>query len=347
MARQNKGATKAPEETQENSAEEATAPEASTESSTDEAGTSAPAEVKSDKPDLTPQLDAFKRQLGEVAGYAQEDGTFSDGTRLERGELTDEDTALIVSAYSELRSDRKMANAAKASVMEGLTAAVRIGNVDVARAYMSVLAELEKIAAPRNQAPAKPVDPTELFVERYTAVQLALQVLFNTAPDGVAEDWNERSDKMQDNLQDDLTTYLGWLGTAADERGDEPTVSPVVKAAMKIAQGKAAPKSKGGRSTSTSVASTFTGERGDILDHIQHAFQVGGGLIGEEEGSPVPVGGRLTVAQIQKIESKTYAGRDPSAGALSSRLFKGKWDESATGIRPDQSVSPAGAIRVK
>lgn len=357
-SRKGKGATDVPTESNENQETSVAAetPEAPAEASADATSTSgteangaevaAPAEAP--KPDFTDQLNAFKQVLGEVAGVAQEDGSFTDGTRGENGQVSDEDTARIEAAYNALRSDRKAANAAKQAVMEGLTAAVTAAHNDAARAYLKIRTDLENVTAPR--APAKPVDPTEEFIDRYVAVDLARMALFNGVPEGVAENWQERADaKMEALAAGDLTSLLVWRSEDPATRGEEPKVNEVVQAALKIADGRLAR----GRATSTggskrtASTSVFTGERGDIQDHITNAFATGGGLLGGEDGSPVPVGGRLTVSQIQKLPSKTYEGRDPSAGALTSRLFKGKWDEAATGIRPDQSQSPAGAIRVK
>ena len=108
-----------------------------------------------------------------------------------------------------------------------------------------------------------------------------------------------------DQLQPLAAEYLEWVQNTAEDKGDEPEVNPLVKAAVKLSQGKAA--KVGGKSG----GSTYSGERRDIAAHITEAFA-------DQE-----VGTFLTVAEIRKFRSNEYGDSPPSAGAISARLFPG------------------------
>lgn len=194
----------------------------------------------------------------------------------------------------------KAKNKAKALLNEGMKSAMNEGDIVKARAYLQ-LSDSMTSGTPAKTEKA-PADPTEAFVQKEATLKLAVQL--STPSEGVAEDWEQRVEALVAESTESASSYLAWLKSDAEDKGDEPEVSAVVRNAVKLALGKAA---KAG-ATRTS-AGTYTGERRDIGKHIAEAF------------AGQPVGSFLTVAEIRKFESDEYGTNPPSAGAISARLF--------------------------
>lgn len=322
------------------------------EASTDE--TPGPAPEGTTPPEATPaaptkapvdksaQLEQFKSVVtAAVTPRADGDEDTSHGSTPGTGAISDEVLATVQSAYTELHGDRKAQNAAKGFLAEELSNAVGLADdpdqmataICKARSFLAVQKAIEE-TKPAAKAPKAPVDPTEDFVNRYATLNLAVLAAFNSVPEGVSEDWPTKSEELENSLQDGLRSYMGWLATAEDERGDEPEVSEIVKDAVKMAQGKSV---TGRRKTATGAPrAAFEGERGDIAKHIAQAF------------ASVPVGGTLSVSQIVAADSKGagYDGRKPSQGAVSSRLKSAAWSVEATGIEPVADSAPFSARKV-
>lgn len=308
-----------------------------------EAAPAAKPEESKKKDDKTAELAAFKTTVeAAVAARAEGDEDTSAGSDPITGAVSDEVLAGVVKSYQTLTGDRKAQNAAKQVLIEGLGNAVDASNdpdkmasaIATARAYLAVQKAIDEAGPSKSAAVHKtPVDPTEVFVNLYSTLDLALAVAYNTVPDGVADDWQARAEKVSNDAQGELTTYLTWLATPDAERGDEPDVSAMVKDAVKLAQGKG---TAGRKSSPGGPRTPFEGERGDIAKHIAQAF------------ADVAVGETLTVAQIVAKDSKGagYEGRKPSQGAVSSRLKSGAWSVEQTGIKPIEGSAPFAAEKV-
>lgn len=197
----------------------------------------------------------------------------------------------------------KAKNQAKKVVNEAMTESMNEMDIVTARAYLQLSEHLTAGAGAHKGGERTPTDPTEAFVQRLATLRLAQSLAETIVPEGVAEDWEARTEAFVGENGDTAEAYLAYL-TSTDEDAVEPEASSVVKNAAKLAMGKAA--KAGSRS---SGGSTFTGERRDIGKHIMEAF------------ADQPVGTFLTVAEIRKFKSEEYGDNPPSAGAISARLY--------------------------
>jgi hypothetical protein len=207
----------------------------------------------------------------------------------------------------------KAKNAAKAWLVEQMKAQMEAQSIVGARSYLQLSEGMT--AGSASHAPKAPTDPTEAFVQAEATLRLAAEL--HTPGEGVADDNEAKVVELVDASREKATTYLAWLQNDAEDKGDEPEVTAVIKNAVKLAVGKAA--KVGGR---TNSGSAFTGERRDIAKHIQSAFE------GVEDGT------FLTVAEIRKHTSEEYGDNPPSAGAISARLFPSSGKCTVEGVEP-------------
>ena len=216
------------------------------------------------------------------------------------GAISVEGMAKVVEQYR-LIDGIKGKNKAKAWLNAQMKESMNEGSIQRARAYLQLHDGMS--AGAKSPSEKVPADPTEAFVQRTTVLKLANHLL--VPGEGVTEDWADKANALFDQLQPLAAEYLEWVQNTAEDKGDEPEVNPLVKAAVKLSQGKAA--KVGGKSG----GSTYSGERRDIAAHITEAFA-------DQE-----VGTFLTVAEIRKFRSNEYGDSPPSAGAISARLFPG------------------------
>lgn len=223
----------------------------------------------------------------------------------------------------------KAKNAAKKALNEKLSEAMAAMEPVTARAYFLLGESLAGAAAAAPRAERQPVDPTEAFVQRVAGLGLAYSLTTESVPEGVNEDWNEKVSELVNSSIEGARGYVAWLTSDDEDKGDEPEVSAVVKAAVKLSQGKSA--KVGGKTPGTSASTPYTGDRRDIAKHIQEAF------------ADKNDGDFLSVAEIRKFRSEEYGDSQPSAGAISARLFP-KDDKPCTveGVRPGQSEDGKG-----
>lgn len=218
------------------------------------------------------------------------------------GEISVEGMAKVVEQYR-LIDGIKGKNKAKAWLNGQMKESMNEGSIQRARAYLGLHDGMS--AGAKGTTERTPADPTEAFVQRTTVLKLANNLLL--PGDGVAEDWADKANALYAELEDKARDYLAWVQDTSEDKGEEPEVDALVKAAVKLSQGKAA--KVGGRSGGS--GSGYTGERRDIAAHITEAF------------ADQPVGAFLTVAEIRKFRSTEYGDNQPSAGAISARLFPG------------------------
>jgi hypothetical protein len=284
-----------------------TLPEEATVSTT----TEAPAEgTKTEKAPV--DLTAFQAAVdAAVAEHDTSTGTVPEG--------------LVAAVQGEYRSLDGLAakNAAKKVVNDSMREAMNEMNIVLARAYMSISDQLTAGSGTREKAEKVPVDPTEAFVQRLGALQLAAELVAASRPEGVSEDYVTQLNQLLADSREGASGYLAWTQREPVAEGEEDTPEPeassFVKAAVKLSQGKAARVSAG-----RSGGSTYTGERRDIGQHISEAF------------ADVESGTFLTVAEIRKHNSSQYTSDNPpSAGAISARLFPKSGKCTVEGIEPD------------
>ena len=326
--RTRKSTTTKPENTQDNTT--TTEESAVTETVTPEAVETAPASENTEtatepKAEAPIDLTAFNAAVAEAVAEADET----------TGELPEAAMAKVTAAYREL-DGVKPKNAAKKSVNEAMKDAMGAGNLPLARAYLN-LNDKALVAAPSAAKPRErtPVDPTDAAVQRVATLQLARDWV--VVPDGLADDFDERVERAVSENADAVKSYLDWLQADSESRGDEPEVASMVKAAAKLALGKAA---RVGGSTRATVA--YTGERRDVAKHMVNAFA------DKEEGT------FMSIAEIRAVKSDEYGDDAPSAGAVSARLFpKNSKGEDVPSKMPKLGIHPAeqdgkkGAIKGK
>lgn len=304
------------------------APEATTEVTETEAtvetteATEAPATETPAEPDLT----AFTEALD--AAIESRDST--------TGDVPEANVEPVVLAYRKL-DGLKAKNAAKRLVEEAMKTAMTDSNLSLARANLEISKRLTSgpvSSGSSTREPAKPVDPTEAYVELVSGLVLAAQLVQEAQPEGVAESWAEQVQTQVSEAGEKAEAFRAWFTSDAEDKGDAPETPAFVQAAVKLALGKSA---KVGATRRASSASPFTGERRDVGEHIKSAF----------EG--VEVGTFLTVAEIRKHTSAEYGQDSPSAGAVSARLFPKSGKVTIPGVEPgtnDKGVKGATKVAV-
>lgn len=210
----------------------------------------------------------------------------------------------------------KAKNKAKAWLNDQMKEAMNGDDIAKARAFLQLHESMTAGSSGGGSKEKVPADPTEAFVQQYATLRLALGLL--TPGEGVAGDWTEKAKELVESSNQSATDYLAWVRNEAEDKGDEPEVSPVVRNAVKLATGKSA--KAGGRTSSG--GSTFSGERRDIAKHIQSAF------------SDKAAGEFLLIAEIRNHQSEEYGTDLPSAGAISARLFPSSGKCTIEGVEP-------------
>jgi hypothetical protein len=217
------------------------------------------------------------------------------------GSIPEGELSKVVAEYRGL-DGVKAKNKAKTWLNDQMKEAMNGDDIAKARAFLQLHESMTAGSSGKSGGEKVPADPTEAFVQQYGTLRLALGLL--TPGEGVDEAWADKAKELVESSTAQAQEYLAWVRNDAEDKGDEPEVSAVVKNAVKLATGKAA--KAGGRSGG---GSTFTGERRDIAKHIESAFE------GKE------VGTFMLIAEIRNHQSEEYGTDSPSAGAISARLF--------------------------
>lgn len=229
----------------------------------------------------------------------------------------------------------KAKNAAKKILEAGVKAGMDALNIQQARAWMQLndsMTSAKPEKAAKESAEKTPVDPSLAYVDRLASIRLALDLALGNAPEGVDADAAvEKVKALVGDTSGQAATYLAWLTNEAEDKGDEPDVSQVAKAAARLSLGKGgglkAPKSSGGD------RKVFEGERRDIGKHIAEAFA------GVESGT------FLKISEIRSFKSEEYGDDAPSAGAINNRLFPAKGECNIEGITPGMVDGKRGATK--
>lgn len=234
------------------------------------------------------------------------------------GTVAPADREPVVAAYRALSGAKAKAKA-RAVPEDKMREAMVAGDFMLARTYMELkdglLTTSSGGGAKRERVPA---NPTEAFVEQSAALRIGTSILESTAPEGIDEGWEESVGSLIDSTSDEVASYVEYLNTAEDDRGEAPEVSQVVQRAVKLAAGRAAGRRTGGNGS----RAPYTGARRDVAKHILEAFE-------DAEN-----GAFLTVAQIVNNKSSEYGDDKPSAGAVSARLFPKDKPCNIEGVTP-------------
>jgi hypothetical protein len=325
---------------------EGTGEEATDSTASDSAeGEQAPSEQASEKPE-GPSAEEIQQALESFLTLA--DGVV-EGRDTATGELPASEIVKVKTEYAKLP-----VTAAKTKARNGLNERMKNAlakdlDAGKARAYMTLEAEVKTTGATREAVAKAPVDPTEAFVERVTAVYLATSMF--EVPEGVDESWARKVQELGKALEGEVASYKEYLRSLAywnakDEngRGDapvEPEVSSVVKTAARVAHGRGmgstgTRRAKADGTKASASTSTYTGPRRSVKAHIQSAF------------NDKPAGTFLKISEIAGHTSNEYGDDHPSSGAVSAALFpsSGKTVTDLEGIEPAEQGGVKGARKV-
>lgn len=246
------------------------------------------------------------------------------------GHLPATATESVTAEYRKL-DGQKARNRAKALVDEGIRDSIIAGNLPQARSYTLLRDALNQAVASKAAAPKEPVDPTVAFSQKLAALTLAQSITLQSVPEGVDSDKAQaEASNLVESLTEQVTSYQAWLDNEAEDKGDAPDVSAVVKSAFKLAAGKSSVGGRGGSST------PFTGTRGDVAKHIREAFV------------DKPVGHFLKISEISNFKSSEYGDRQPSQGAVSARLFQGSGVPGIESVQKNEAEgTPRGARKAE
>lgn len=275
---------------------------------------------------------------GMLTAFALQASTVVAAANPATAELPEEGIATVRAAYAALPGTAAKNKARNALEEEMKTALSKHMDVIKARAYM-LLTDAVKATAVRREAVARPVvDPSTEHINRVAAHMLA-PYLVPVGPN-VAEDWAQKANELARSVQGELGVYQAWIAAkaawdanTADDKGEapaEPDVHDVVKAALRIASGRAPGRQRaaGGSATpraSVAGGSTYSGPRRDVKEHIRQAF------------ADQPVGTFLKIKDIVNFNSTAYGDDHPSGGAVTASLKSAKFD--VAGVQRDSDAN--------
>lgn len=254
-------------------------------------------ETKSENKTAEIDLTAFNAALDEVL-------TGEDGFDPETGTVPEVGIEKVKSAYRDL-SGAKAKNAAKERITELLRDAIT--EKDMVKGYaVMTLGDAVKNAGSGGKGSGgdrKPADPKLAFVERLAALHLAYALVREDVPEGVERDEvYGLVDTKVEELSDAADALFTWVKADPESRGDEPEADAIVKAAVKLAQGKAA------KAKSTVSRTSSDKPRRDVRKHINQVF------------ADKAAGTVLKVAEIAKAKTDEYPDGDCSPGAVTAAL---------------------------
>lgn len=255
--------------------------------------------------------------------------------------------APVMVAYSKLPG-AKGKNTAKAYLQEKMQDRMLAGAEDntqytVARSYLDLIKEIQKgVTTARETVVKAPVDPTEAHVAKVAALFIAPNLVIE--PEGVSPEWRQKVKEKAAGLAEQVQTYRQWLidnmGKPSDEQSTEPEVNEIIKAAAKVAQGRAtggARKVRTSTGTTTTPAATGLGHQGprrNVEEHIRQAFA--GKVSGEF----------MSITEIANAYSTEYGDDHPSSGAVAARLFpKGDPSKCTLDFVTPESRDKKGAVK--
>lgn len=263
--------------------------------------TEAPAETPTEQPteQAAPDLTEFNSVVESVLATRDE----------ATGELTEENKGRVTTAYRAL--DQAAKRAAKDKAEADMMDAVQKLDGPLARALSEVRASL--IAGGSSKSEKAPADPAAAYVQRMASLRLAVQIAEAEAPTVEGRDLGVEIDKLVSESQDDVTKLREYNANEAEDKGDAPEVSALVRSAFKLSAGKAAKVRTGGGSS---------GPTGDVAKHVIEAF------------AEHPSGHELKVSQIANFKSSEYPNGNASQGAISARLFPPSGKCTIEGVIP-------------
>lgn len=236
------------------------------------------------------------------------------------GELPEGVVEPALAQYRELGSTKDR-NRAKAYLKDQMKEAMSATDLPLARAFF-VVQESLTTAPSKSGADRKPADPLAVWKHNLLTSLLAYGELA-----GVSKPEGENIDATVAEIQaasqatetvEEMNAYRAWLDNEAEDKGDAPKVRAEVIHAFRLARG----NKRRGVGTGGGERTPHDGPRRDLGRHIEEAF------------AAVEPGTFLSVADIRKFQSDEYGDEQPSAGAISARLFPAKGECTVPGVTP-------------
>lgn len=338
-----------------------TAPVEGTDTSTTEATAQPAAEAKPAGPteeEIKAAVEKFGEVLDEVTGVKVKDDGSVDATvggerEATTGAISEELKSRVQSAFATLPRGTTKSSArpqAKDLVDARLLAAMDQMNMPLARTLFTIQQDCLTVRGAGGEGGgivAKPVDPTEDFVNRVTAHSLAAYAL--VPGEDVAADWPTRVEALVGELAGQVRPYVDYLVEvgayeALDDEAKEKATEPaepethdLVKTAVKISQGRGTgvrrPRKAAGEGGTSTPRAPYTGNRRSVAKHIEEAF------------ANKATGTWMSIAEIAKFESAEYAGDKVSQGAVSARIYA-PGGCTIAGIAPQENADgKKGAVK--
>lgn len=271
----------------------------------------APETPEEDKPVKDGEADLTEFQSAAQTAVEQRDTGSGD---LPEGALEP-----VLKQYRELPSVKDR-NRAKNLLKDLMKSAMEQMDLGLAKAYL-VMQDSMTTATAKTPAERKPADPTALWRHNLATATIAYGELFSNAPEGI--DAQEVVGAAQSaEILEAVAKYRTWLDTETpegEERPAAPEVPAEVVAAFRLVRGQGR---RTGNGSSSRIVSPHDGPRRDLGKHIEEAF------------ANVEDGAFLSVADIRKFRSSEYGDEQPSAGAISARLFPSSGTCTIPGITP-------------
>lgn len=313
---------------------EATTVEATTETPAVEA-TEAPVEATETEATEAPveatETEAKPEVVIDLTGFEAAVATALETKDETTGDIAEADLANVVLEYRKL-DGQKAKNKARKFTNDGMKEAMEASDIPTARALMKLGENLTAgpvaKAAGGAAATREPVNPTEAYIERIAGLRLALNLVQANVPEGIDEDWVEKSKAKVAEGDAAAEAYKAAVEADAEEL---PETDAWVVAAVKLADGKSA---KIGGRTRAASGQGFDGPRRSIKTHVTEAF------------AEVESGTFLSIAEIRKFKSAEYGDDAPSAGAISAALFpKSGKPAGIEGVEASEQGNKKGAVK--
>lgn len=241
------------------------------------------------------------------------------------GVIPESHTPGIQAAFRNL-GPAKFRKAGHEFLVEKLHDAVNSADIQLGMAVMKVTEVVNATTpAPRPTADRKPVDPAEAFIEKLAALNLAYVVVQADVPEGVATEGDGNVyDKTSAMVEAELASahsYYAWVKSTDENKGDEPEASPVVKRAIKVAQGRAATV---GTKASSKPRTPSDRPNRNVRTHINQVF------------AEYASGTVLRVSEISNAKTEEYPDGSCSPGAISAALKSNRGVEGVEVTQDDR-----------
>lgn len=250
------------------------------------------------------------------------------------GMLAEADLAPVKDAYRGLANAKSKAGARK-WVNEQMKSSMEGGDLPSAMYFLFIVnngATVTAAAGTGTRATREPVDPTEAFVQRASSLRLALDLAQANIPDGVKDTWRDSARELVESSREAAKSYLDWLTSTDENKGDAPEVAPWIVASAKLALGKSAKAGAAARKAAGESTRTYDGPRRNLANHVVEVLKAADGKF-------------LTVTEIAKASSGEYGEARPSVGAVSQRLFPANGSAcTIKGVVPTMENGKKGAV---